>query len=130
MLVHINRDEFKRLAKQAALAVPKKPTIKELSGVHIEADARRSHWLAAIVTDAPLDFRPEDNPVRTPGPEARQRGAQRQGPGRHHGQAHRGNPGYGADGQRPALDPRRHHRLLPECALGRQIPYAGAALPG
>ena len=35
-----------------------------------EADARRSHWLAAIVTDAPLDFRPEDNPVRTPGPEA------------------------------------------------------------
>ena len=42
MLVHINRDEFKRLAKQAALAVPKKPTIKELSGVHIEADARRS----------------------------------------------------------------------------------------
>lgn len=42
MLVHINRDEFKCLAKQAALAVPKKSTIKELSGIHIEADARRS----------------------------------------------------------------------------------------
>ena len=33
MLVHINRDEFKCLAKQAALAVPKKSTIKELSGM-------------------------------------------------------------------------------------------------
>ena len=42
MLVHINRDEFKRLAKQAALAVPKKSTIKEFSGIHIEANARRS----------------------------------------------------------------------------------------
>ncbi len=42
MLVHINRDEFKCLAKQATLAVPKKSTIKELSGIHIEADARRS----------------------------------------------------------------------------------------
>ena len=35
-----------------------------------EADARRSHWLAAIVTDAPLDFRPEETAVRAPGPEA------------------------------------------------------------
>ncbi len=42
MLVHINRDEFKCLAKQAALAVPKKSIIKELSGIHIEANARRS----------------------------------------------------------------------------------------
>ena len=35
-----------------------------------EASARQSYWLATIVTDAPLDFRPEDNLVRAPGPEA------------------------------------------------------------
>ena len=42
MLVHVNRDELKRLSKQTALAVPKKSTAKELMGIHIEADARRS----------------------------------------------------------------------------------------
>ena len=35
-----------------------------------EDSARQSYWLATIVTDAPLDFRPEDNLVRSPGPEA------------------------------------------------------------
>ena len=35
-----------------------------------EADARQSYWLAAIVTDAPLDFRPEENLRKEPGPEA------------------------------------------------------------
>ncbi len=35
-----------------------------------EESARHSYWLATIVTDAPLDFRPEDNLVRSPGPEA------------------------------------------------------------
>ena len=35
-----------------------------------EESARHSYWLATIVTDAPLDFRPEDNLVQTPGPAA------------------------------------------------------------
>ena len=35
-----------------------------------EADARHSCWLATIVTDAPLDFYPEDNLRRAPGPGA------------------------------------------------------------
>ena len=35
-----------------------------------EEAARHSYWLATIVTDAPLDFRPEDNLVRAPGPAA------------------------------------------------------------
>ena len=35
-----------------------------------EESARHSYWLATIATDAPLDFRPEDNLVRDPGPEA------------------------------------------------------------
>ena len=35
-----------------------------------EDSARHSYWLATIVTDAPLDFRPEDNLVCVPGPEA------------------------------------------------------------
>ena len=35
-----------------------------------EESARHSYWLATIVTDAPLDFRPEDNPRRDPGAEA------------------------------------------------------------
>ena len=35
-----------------------------------EESARHSYWLATIVTDAPLDLRPEDNLVRSPGPEA------------------------------------------------------------
>lgn len=35
-----------------------------------EASARQSYWLATIATDAPLDFRPEDNLNRAPGPEA------------------------------------------------------------
>ena len=32
-----------------------------------EESARHSHWLATIVTDAPLDFKPEDNLVQKPG---------------------------------------------------------------
>ena len=35
-----------------------------------EKTARHSYWLATIVTDAPLDFRPEDNRRKAPGPEA------------------------------------------------------------
>ena len=35
-----------------------------------EESARHSFWLATIATDAPLDFRPEDNLVRAPGEEA------------------------------------------------------------
>ncbi len=35
-----------------------------------EESARHSLWLATIVTDAPLDFRPEDNLVQAPGPAA------------------------------------------------------------
>ena len=35
-----------------------------------EESARHSYWLATIATDAPLEFRPEDNLVRDPGPEA------------------------------------------------------------
>ena len=35
-----------------------------------EADARHSYWLATIVTDAPLDFRPEEALVSAPGQEA------------------------------------------------------------
>ena len=35
-----------------------------------EESARTSYWLATIVTDAPLDFRPEDNLRRQPGPDA------------------------------------------------------------
>ena len=35
-----------------------------------EESARHSYWLATIATDAPLDFRPEDNLVRKPGPDA------------------------------------------------------------
>ncbi len=32
-----------------------------------EEAARHSYWLATIVTDAPLDFKPEDNLVKAPG---------------------------------------------------------------
>ena len=35
-----------------------------------EESARHSYWLATIVTDVPLDFRPEDNLTQAPGPEA------------------------------------------------------------
>ena len=35
-----------------------------------EEAASHSYWLATIVTDAPLDFRPEENLVQKPGPEA------------------------------------------------------------
>ncbi len=35
-----------------------------------EESARHSYWLATIATDAPLEFRPEDNLVRDPGPQA------------------------------------------------------------
>ena len=37
-----------------------------------EESARHSYWLATIVTDAPMDFRPEDNAVKAPGPQAYQ----------------------------------------------------------
>lgn len=49
--------------------VPARPgVIKKLE--EGEADARQSRWLATIVTDAPLAFRPEDNVRRAPGPGA------------------------------------------------------------
>ncbi len=35
-----------------------------------ENSARESYWLATIVTDAPLEFRPEDNLRQQPGPDA------------------------------------------------------------
>ena len=35
-----------------------------------EERARHSYWLATIVTDAPLDFKPEDNLVKEPDPAA------------------------------------------------------------
>ena len=35
-----------------------------------EESARESYWLATIVTDAPLDFHPEENLCRKPGPDA------------------------------------------------------------
>ena len=45
---------------------PAKPNVvKKLA--EGEESARHSHWLATIATDAPLDFRPEDNLVREPG---------------------------------------------------------------
>ncbi|MEY8386403.1 DNA polymerase I [Oscillospiraceae bacterium 38-13] len=48
---------------------PAKPgIIKKLT--EGEESARHSHWLASIVTDAPLDFRPEDNLRKVPGPGA------------------------------------------------------------
>ena len=48
---------------------PAKPgLIKKLT--EGEASARRSQWLATIATDAPLEFTPEDNLVKTPGPGA------------------------------------------------------------
>lgn len=56
MLAHINRNELKRLSKQAALAVPKKSTIKELMGVHIEADAQRS-MLTLTATNVEIAIR-------------------------------------------------------------------------
>lgn len=34
-----------------------------------EADARQSYWLATIVTDAPFDFNPADNPIQAPKPD-------------------------------------------------------------
>lgn len=42
MIAHVKRGELLRLSKQAALAVPKNPTVKELAGIHLEADARLS----------------------------------------------------------------------------------------
>ena len=48
---------------------PAKPgVIKKLA--EGEESARHSHWLATIVTDAPLDFDPAANAVRAPGPGA------------------------------------------------------------
>ena len=45
---------------------PAKPNVvKKLT--EGEESARHSHWLATIVTDAPLDFRPEDNLCQKPG---------------------------------------------------------------
>ncbi len=48
---------------------PAKPgVVKKLA--EGEEAARHSYWLATIVTDAPLDFRPEENRREPPGPEA------------------------------------------------------------
>nr|WP_325231879.1 DNA polymerase I [uncultured Oscillibacter sp.] len=48
---------------------PAKPgVIKKL--VEGEESARHSYWLATIATDVPLDFHPEDNRRKAPGPEA------------------------------------------------------------
>lgn len=48
---------------------PAKPgVVKKLA--EGEPDARHSYWLAAIDTGAPLDFRPEDNLCKAPGPKA------------------------------------------------------------
>ena len=48
---------------------PAKPgMIKKLA--EGEEDARHSYWLATIVTDAPLDFHPEDSRRKAPGPGA------------------------------------------------------------
>ena len=48
---------------------PAKPgMIKKLA--EGEEDARHSYWLATIVTDAPLDFHPEDSRWKAPGPGA------------------------------------------------------------
>ncbi len=48
---------------------PAKPgVVKKLA--EGETDARHSYWLATIDTGAPLDFRPEDNLRKAPGPEA------------------------------------------------------------
>ncbi|MDO4314127.1 MAG: DNA polymerase, partial [Oscillospiraceae bacterium] len=45
---------------------PAKPNVvKKLT--EGEESARHSHWLATIVTDAPLDFRPEENLCQKPG---------------------------------------------------------------
>ena len=53
----------------AAPETPAKPgLIKKLT--EGEASARRSQWLATIATDAPLEFTPEDNLVKAPGPGA------------------------------------------------------------
>ncbi|SFP99695.1 DNA polymerase I [Oscillibacter sp. PC13] len=52
-----------------APGTPAKPNVvKKLT--EGENSARESYWLATIVTDAPLDFRPEDNLCRAPGSEA------------------------------------------------------------
>ena len=52
-----------------APGVPAKPAMlrKLAEG---EESARHSYWLATIVTDVPLDFRPEDALLQVPGPEA------------------------------------------------------------
>ena len=42
MLAHIKRDDLLRLSKQVAQAVPKNATIKELLGIHLEADEANS----------------------------------------------------------------------------------------
>lgn len=52
-----------------APSTPAKPGIvKKLA--EGEKAARESYWLATIVTDAPLDFCPEDNLLKAPGPAA------------------------------------------------------------
>ena len=54
---------------RTAPETPAKPgMVKKLA--EGEESARHSHWLATIVTDAPLDFHPEENGIRAPGPEA------------------------------------------------------------
>ncbi len=59
-------------AMPAILTAPETPAkpamVKKLA--EGEESARHSHWLASIVTDAPLAFAPEENLVKTPGAEA------------------------------------------------------------
>ncbi len=52
----------------APLAPAKPGIIKKLA--EGENAARESYWLATIVTDAPLDFCPENNLLKSPGPAA------------------------------------------------------------
>ena len=53
-------------ALETAPGVPAKPNIVQKLSDGQES-ARHSYWLATIVTDVPLDFRPENNLCRTPG---------------------------------------------------------------
>ena len=56
MLAHIKREDLLRLSKQAALAVPKNTTIKELQGIHLEADEGNS-MLTLTATNLEITIR-------------------------------------------------------------------------
>lgn len=56
MLAHIKRDDLLRLSKQAALAVPRNTTIKELQGIHLEADEGNS-MLTLTATNLEITIR-------------------------------------------------------------------------